>query len=314
MQTAAIDTTVNELNIPTIITQEQTGPDLFEWFSNNKELIEHQILEDGPLLFRGYKINGSKAFEKLIASLGSELLDYNNRSTPRTLVKGQIYTSTEYPPNEHIALHNENSYTNSWARLIAFFCMKAAEEGGETPIADSRRIYQMIPAEIREEFEAKKVMYVRNYGHIDLSWQEVFQTDAPAEVEAYCKTNNIEFSWNGERLKTWQVCQSVAVHPVTGEKTWFNQAHLFHMSNLAPEIRNSLLSSMQESELPRNACYGDGSAIDPSFLEEIRKVYQQEEVVFSWQSGDVLLMDNMLFAHGRKPFKGSRKVFVGMTD
>jgi alpha-ketoglutarate-dependent taurine dioxygenase len=37
-------------------------------------------------------------------------------------------------------------------------------------------------------------------------------------------------------------------------------------------------------------------------------------VLFPWQSGDVILLDNMLMAHGRTPFAGSRKVVAGMAQ
>jgi alpha-ketoglutarate-dependent taurine dioxygenase len=95
---------------------------------------------------------------------------------------------------------------------------------------------------------------------------------------------------------------------------WFNQAHLFHISSLEPDVRESLLLSFREEDLPRNAYYGDGSRIEDDVLDEIRDVYQQEKVVFAWQEGDILMLDNMLMAHGRTPFIGQRKVLVGMAE
>ncbi|MCA1994248.1 MAG: TauD/TfdA family dioxygenase, partial [Coleofasciculus sp. S288] len=94
----------------------------------------------------------------------------------------------------------------------------------------------------------------------------------------------------------------------------FNQAHLFHVSALKLEVRESLLAIFKESDLPRNAFYGDGSTIDTSVLDEIRQIYQQEAVTFPWQEGDILMLDNMLTAHGRLPYSGSRKVVVGMAE
>jgi len=44
------------------------------------------------------------------------------------------------------------------------------------------------------------------------------------------------------------------------------------------------------------------------------KIYQQEAVIFPWQAGDILMLDNMLTSHGRKPFVGARKVLVGMAE
>jgi alpha-ketoglutarate-dependent taurine dioxygenase len=106
---------------------------------------------------------------------------------------------------------------------------------------------------------------------------------------------------------------AVAIHPVTGEKVWFNQAHLFHVSSLRPEVRESLLSVCGEDDLPRNAYYGDGSPLEEDVLQFIREVYESEKFHFEWQKNDLLLVDNMLFTHGRQPFSGDRKVLVGMA-
>ena len=95
---------------------------------------------------------------------------------------------------------------------------------------------------------------------------------------------------------------------------WFNQAHLFHISSLVPEVRESLLSLLREDEFPRNAYYGDGSPIETSVLDEIRGIYNQESIRFMWQEGDILMLDNMLTAHGRMPFSGTRKIVVGMAE
>ncbi|NEQ80728.1 MAG: TauD/TfdA family dioxygenase, partial [Moorea sp. SIO2I5] len=219
-------------------------------------------------------------------------------------------------PNQFIPLHNENAYSLSWPMKIWFFCVEAAEQGGETPIADSKKIFQRIDPKIKEQFLQKKVMYVRNYRPgLDLQWENVFQTNQKSEVETYCRKAGIEFEWkDGNHLRTRQVCQAVAAHPKTGETLWFNQAHLFHVSSLEPEVREFLLSNFEESDLPRNAYYGDGSPIEVSVLEEIREIYQQEAVKFTWQKGDILMLDNMLTAHGRMPFTGSRKVVVGMAE
>ena len=162
----------------------------------------------------------------------------------------------------------------------------------------------------------KQVMYVRNYGGgLDLRWQQVFQTESRAEVEGFCRRAGIAYEWNGRNgLRTRQRCQAVAAHPETGEMVWFNQAHLFHISNLESSIRTSLLEEFREEDLPRNAYHADGSPLDASMLEEIRHAYRQEAISFAWQEGDVLLLDNMLAAHGRAPFAGNRKVLVGMCE
>jgi hypothetical protein len=36
-------------------------------------------------------------------------------------------------------------------------------------------------------------------------------------------------------------------------------------------------------------------------------------VLFSWRRGDLLVLDNLLAAHGRKPFEGDREILVAMA-
>ncbi len=302
-----------DTELPLLLEPGVEGLSLTQWAAGKTDLIAQKLRSNGGILFRGFGVSTVDEFELLLQSMVGDLFHYSYRSTPRTQVSGRIYTSTEYPEHQTILLHNEMSYSRSWPMVIGFFCLEASLEGGETPIADSRNVFKSIDPAVRDRFIEKGVMYVRNYDDsLDLSWQDVFQTADRCEVEAYCRKAGIEFEWKGENeLRTWQVCQAVATHPHTCEKVWFNQAHLFHVSSLAPEIRESLLASTS-GEPPRNAYYGDGSPIEEEALEGIRAAYANEAVIFGWEKGDILVLDNMLTAHGRRPYRGARRIVVGM--
>lgn len=302
--------------LPLLVTPTLPGVSLGAWLEGHRARVEEKLLEHGGILFRGFGINTPEALQELVKICSGSLLEYTYRSTPRSQVKGDIYTSTEYPADEWIPMHNEMSYTRRWPMRLWFCCAKAAERGGETPLADSRRVYQALDPALRERFERQGVMYVRNYGDgLDLSWANVFQTDNKDEVEAFCRANGIRYEWkDGNRLRTVQVCQGTARHPRTGDAVWFNQAHLFHVSSLKPEVQEQLRAMLREDELPRNTYYGDGSAIEPEVLAAIREVFTRESVLFPWQDGDAVLLDNMLAAHGRAPFGGPRKILVGMAE
>ena len=159
-------------------------------------------------------------------------------------------------------------------------------------------------------------MYVRNYGNgLDVRWEQVFNTTERSAVEQYCAAHGISAEWKSDgELRTRQICQAVAQHPKTGARVWFNQAHLFHVSNLQPDVREALLSVVEPEDVPRNVYYGDGAPIEDSVLDEIRGVLATLEVRFAWRSGDVLMLDNMLTAHARAPFQGPRKVVVAMAE
>lgn len=301
-------------SLPLVVKPRLEGLNLVSWIENHQEFVENNLCQYGGILWRNFALQDVGEFEQLIHGIWGDLLDYTYRSTPRSQVSGKIYTSTEYPAHQAIPLHNEMAYSLNWPLKIAFFCRKAALEGGATPIADSRQVFKRLDPKIVGEFEEKKIMYVRNYGDgLDLSWQNVFQTNQKSVVENYCRRQGIDWEWKeGDRLKTRQVCQAIAIHPQTGDKIWFNQAHLFHISSLESKIRDLFLSEYQPEDLPRNAYYGDGTAIDSSIITEIRHCYQQETIIFPWESGDILMLDNMLTCHGRMPYVGQRQVVVGM--
>lgn len=303
-------------SLPLVVEPTLNEMDPMAWVTSNRDFIASHLLKEGGILLRGFRVKTVSEFEQFMEAVSGELLDYSYGSTPRSQVSGRVYTSTEYPSDQDIPLHNEMSYSRNWPMKIFFFCMKSAAQGGETPIADSRRVFNRIDPTIKKEFMNKKVMYVRNYGEgLDLHWRQVFQTTNRTEVEAYCRSNGIEVEWKEkDRLRTRQLCQSVAVHPVTGEMVWFNQAHLFHISSLPNAVRESFLEEFSEEDLPRNAYHADGSPIDVSMLDSIRHAYEEEAVRFAWQEGDILLLDNMMTAHGRAPFAGERKVLVGMSE
>jgi alpha-ketoglutarate-dependent taurine dioxygenase len=298
-----------------LLSLASSGLSALNWAEENQLKIQNLIKTNGAVLIRGLKILGSNQFGKILSTLfASKLLEYTYRSTPRTELRGNVYTATEYPASEVIPQHNENSYSRNWPTRIGFTCVVPPETGGETPIGDSRVVYNMLPKSVRDKFEQKGVMYVRNYSDLDLPWSVVFQTNDKSQVEKYCEENELNYEWGeNDGLRTSQVNPAVVSHPHTGEKLWFNQAHLFHVSSLGKEVSKALIASLGEENVPRNSYYGDGSPIEAETMELIRSAHEQTKIKFAWRKDDLLLLDNMLFTHGREPYTGARKVLVGMA-
>ncbi len=301
-------------DLPALLSPSRRGEALQDAVPRLRSQIDALLATIGGVLLRGFDVPTVEAFRGFAAAFGHPLLSYEFGSTPRSAVGGGVYTSTEYPAHQHIPLHNEQAYTREWPMKIWFHCVTAAPEGGETPIADSRAIHRRMPDHIRRRF-APGVLYVRNYGEFDVPWQQVFNTAERAEVEAYCRRTGIRFEWKPDGgLRTTQLCQATARHPRTGETVWFNQAHLFHASNLPPDVRESLEDLVGAEHMPRTTCFADGSPMPDAMLDDVRAVLAAETVSFRWEAGDVLMLDNMLAAHGRAPFKGPRKVVVAMAE
>jgi alpha-ketoglutarate-dependent taurine dioxygenase len=305
-----------------LLMRPATGEvDLITWATNNRELLEKYLLKHGGILFRDFLLRGTgfstaiEGFKRFITGVSGEPLEYSEPTSPRSQVSGNIYTSTDYPAHQSIFLHNETSYRQNWPLHIFFFCQQPAQQGGETPLADTRKIYERIDPTIRDRFRQKQVLYVRNFGDgMGLPWQTVFQTTEKEVVEQYCRKSGIAWEWkSGNRLRTRTVRPAIVSHPTSGEMLWFNHMTFWHVTTLEPKLRNALLAVYEEADLPNNAYYGDGTPIEHAVLDELRQAYKEETRVFPWQQEDILMLDNMLTAHGRRPFVGPRQVLTGMS-
>ena len=301
--------------LPLLIEPATSDVDLAEWATSNKEALEQYLLKHGAILFRGFGVDSVNEFERTAAAICPDLFgEYGD--LPREDLGGKVYGSTPYPADETILFHNESSHMHQWPMLIWFYCVKAAEQGGESPILDCRRIYQLMDPGLRDRFEQKGLLYVRNFtAGLDVSWQDFFLTNEKSQVEEYCRRAGIDFEWKGDNdLRTSQRCPAVIRHPQSREKVFFNQLQLHHVSCLAPGVKQSLLSMMKEEDLPRNVYYGDGSPIEDSVMQYLNELYRQNAVSFAWRERDVLMLNNMMVAHSRNPFVGERKIVVALGN
>jgi amino acid adenylation domain-containing protein len=303
-------------SLPLVYSPGAGQVDLATWIGGNRAAVTARLHTAGAILFRGFELDSVEAFEAAVKAYSPSLLDYYERSTPRHAVSGKVYTSTEYPPERQIPLHPESAYSHYWPRTLWFCCLTAAQTGGATPIADSRRILAALDPRTRRRFAERGVMYIRNYHDgFDIPWQVAFQTQERAVVEEYCRKAGMEWEWrSGGVLRTRHVLDAVVRHPETAEEVWFNQVHAWHISTLDPDAQRSMLDMFAAEDLPRNVCYGDGEPIDETDIEAVRAAHATAIERFPWQSGDTMLIDNMLVAHGRDPFSGSRRVVVAMSD
>jgi amino acid adenylation domain-containing protein/non-ribosomal peptide synthase protein (TIGR01720 family) len=299
--------------LPLLIRPASSDFDHLDWVAANSRFISESLSRHAGLLFRGFPLSSAADFERFASALCPDLFgEYGD--LPRRHEGGKVYGATPYPPDQPILFHNESSHLGHWPMRIMFYCVRPARRGGATPVADCRRVWQLLDAGVRERLRREGVVYVRNYAPgLDVSWQEFFRTSEREEVERRCAAAGAEWEWlEGEVLRVRQRRQAVALHPETGEEVFFNQVQLHHASSLSAEVRRSLLEVFGEERLPRNVYYGGGEAIPDEVMAEVGRAYEEAAAEFAWEAGDVLLLDNMLAAHARRAYEGEREIVVAM--
>ncbi len=290
--------------------QNNGDNNVLEWATAYKEQLNTLLLKEGAVLLRGFNIGSAEKFNELFSVISGDAMEYKNRTSPRDQVYNNVYTSTSHPKDQTIHMHTENSYANKFNRIIAFYSLVPAVSGGETPIADERKLLQSLKPETVKKFREKGIQYVRNsMPGIGLSWETIYQTNDKREVEQILESFGHEYTWvDNDHLRVKWVLPAFQPHPVTGEEMWFNHMYFGSKSLYNPAV----LAYFDEENLPFVTYFGDGENIDEEIIQEFKTFYKENSIVFKWQKDDFLLLDNMMFSHGRKPFEGNRTTLTAM--
>ncbi len=287
-----------------------------QWLRDNRQNLNDLLKRYGGIVFRGFQVDTVQAFSTFLQTSGQSPISYEERSSRRHSIGANVYTSTDHPADQDIRLHTEHSYAARWPMRIAFACLQPAAHGGATPTADTRRVLAALRDKVVAQFRELGVAYVRNFGSgLGLDWPEAFGTHNTEEVERYCASNDMQCQWlSTKRLRVQWRRPALRRHPETGEWVWFNHAYFFNVLSLDSALRDSLLKYGRADDLPFQTYYGDGSPIEKECVEAIESALQGETHNELWRKGDVLLLDNMLRAHGRTAYSGERLIAVAMSD
>jgi len=308
-------------SLPTLIQLPALAADpqaLSDWIRREASSLDDALAASGAILIRGGSINGVEDFDAICRILTPELLSYVGGGSPRTRLGGKVYTSTEYAPSTHIPLHIEGAYLPQPPLRIWFCCALPPSDRGQTPLGDMRRVRSRLPDNLVERFREKGVLYVTNLHDgrgFGKSWQQTYETEDRAEVDAILAAHDQEYQWmNDGSLRVFARGPTLRPHSRTGEAIWVNQAVNWHPAHLGGETWKRMLKVFGDPEaFPKMAFYGDGTPIDPEDIATIAAALLAEEQVFEWQKGDILLIDNEVIAHGRQPFSGPRSIMVALA-
>jgi amino acid adenylation domain-containing protein/thioester reductase-like protein/non-ribosomal peptide synthase protein (TIGR01720 family) len=300
-----------------VISSEMDLVALRKFLKENRWTIEGLILKHGGVVIKRSPVRTAEQFSKVSKILygGRHMFhSYVDGISPRTvLTVDGVFTSTEYSKSQDILMHNEMSYSHFPPSKIMFFCSTPPGENGETPVASSKLILdEMKVNPLLKKHIHKDVTYVSRLPKSDglgRSWSQAYQTHDERVVEAKLKSLGINYYWGANQVLITERKRSFfATHPIAGHETWFNHIIIYHPSNLPRSLKNQ-----HQDQLPKNCYFGEKETISDDVVVEITEIAKRHEACFTWELGDLLLLDNMLCAHGRKPFSGQREIMVTLS-
>jgi alpha-ketoglutarate-dependent taurine dioxygenase len=301
---------------PYEITAGRSGIDL-QTAMSDRAWRDDLLLRHKAVVFRGFGVPERDLGSTIDLALGRRLA-YLHGNSPRTKVGDNVYTSTEYPPEYTISMHNELSYATRWPARLLFYCRTAPGTGGATPVVDGSRWLTSLPPEVRDSFRERGLRYSQHLHDgqgLGRSWQDTFEATERTEVDAILGDGDCDWEWRADGgLQITRYRPATIRHPVSGIEVWFNQADQWHPSALDPDTAAAMAELFgADDELPQSVSYADGGAIPAGYATEIREAGLREAVDVNWHEGDLLLIDNVAVGHGRRPFTGPRKILVAMS-
>jgi alpha-ketoglutarate-dependent taurine dioxygenase len=314
--------TAGQVWAPTVIRPAEvdvapTGAGLCAHLASLDDLGE-RLVAAKALVWRGFQVAPDE-FDAVIDHLLPERWAYKHGNSPRTKVGDigrNVYTSTEYPPEFTISMHNELSYAHRYPARLLFYCQQAPVTGGATPVVDGTRWLGALDTEVREAYRGG-VRYRQNLhdGHgFGKSWQETFESDNKTDVELFLKETEADWEWRADgSLRIEQSGPSTFLDPRTGLEVWFNQSDQWHPACLGDETAQALAEIMPEEDMPQSVVFADGTPIPAEYVTQVRDRGLEQAVDNDWAAGDLMLIDNVLVGHGRRPFTGPRRVLVAMS-
>jgi alpha-ketoglutarate-dependent taurine dioxygenase len=236
----------------------------------------------GAILLRGFGMDLA-GFRDLTQRLCSGAVF--NESPSREVIDAEQNIQTVNIGVEAFPLHPELS-REPWKPDICFFwCMQPPTRGGETTVCDGVEIVRQLPSSVRDQFAARQLRYR--------------QIATPAECEYWLGSAEPD---DAALANPAPACP-YSFERINGKvlRSFFMPA--FHKPMFTDELAfgNFLLFGRYLNGIRVFPTFENGELVSDQLLGQVREVTDRLETPVAWREGDVLILDNTRFMHGRRP-------------
>lgn len=249
--------------------------------------ILEKIRSNGALLLRGFTgdLLRFEAFTQTVA-----LRFIHNGNDDREALGDEGRTRSVTPGQAFVGPHSEFSYTPFRPDLLFFYCLRPASSGGASLLWDGRKIWQDMPASIKETFLNKQIVFKYSRVNVGFFGQFVNQASAEEVCRLLDAVPNLQYTLNGDAL----------------DIDYASRAFVDEGAGSPLSFSNSV------AVLPETV-FHDGSKLDPIAKGELLALALKNTVRIDTLPGDVIVIDNWRTMHGREAFEDSeRKICIRM--
>jgi alpha-ketoglutarate-dependent taurine dioxygenase len=182
-------------------------------------------------------------------------------------------------------------------KITWFLCERPADEAGETTFHDGIVVWERLQPATRELFAAKKVSFLSQVA--EQAWRQLGCTSPEQFGQFVGKIGGRVARVHPNHTVDVEVLSSAVHTPAWSQRDAF--------------VSSLLVAGSVGFEGMRVSLEG-GQAVPPEALADLRAALASCLEVVSWQAGDIGMLDNSRFLHGRRGFTDTkRRVYLIQT-
>jgi hypothetical protein len=252
---------------------------------------------------------------------------YDGGLSPRDELEDGVLTVNLEPPELPVYQHNEMAYSDFIPEIIAFYAKEAAPIGGRTLISDNKMVTNLISSKMEKMFEYG-TQYIRNMNDASsdgaeyTNWQNIFFTSDREEATILAKK---KFGGDGLCDVNWlkdgsmqciTTLPSFAIHPRNKNrlKVFMSQLYTQHASLYEDSKMYAPWQHLPCEYRPFHTRWGNGEEVSGIELNELGQIYKKAMKTIELETGDLIILDNYLWSHGREAYEGNREVVVCISE
>ncbi len=320
---------------------------LQKWVKENYDILRKEMSIIGGLLFKGFDIKTPEDFDLIARTIEPKLCtahDFDDGT--RLWYTDHIYeASLGSIAKEQIPLsfHNEDAFVPYVPSTIMLCSLQASKYGGETIMADCRKVFASFPQELQQKFLDKDIK--NSFTMHDSTF--LVNTRLPKNEKAIIKLATKYGATKTYRIGDFSTrftfeIPTVIKHESSDKPIWFSRAHqttslsriidIWHSYKYKKNIFSTfegfyvmiktILShywfQIRMAKIPDEQkniyTLKNGEPISVGDQFKICSAYWKNAVIEPLNAGDFIILDNRLVTHGRLPYKGHRRLLSCIGD
>ncbi|GAB2222277.1 hypothetical protein Droror1_Dr00013485 [Drosera rotundifolia] len=305
----------NGTRFPLILTPTPNSKTLTSFLSSiqsQKPHLQSLLNQAGAVLFRGFDVESASDFDRVVEAFGYGEFPYVGGVGLRSVVEGRVVTASDAPGNVEIAFHHEMAHALEFPSKLFFFCEVEPASGGETPIALSNVVYQIMKErhpEFVKELAEHGLIYSRVLAEDDdassafgRGWKSMLGTDDKRVAEERAAKKGMKLEWLEDGVRTSMgPLPGIRLDEIRQREVWFNSIVISYTGPV--DLRN---------DPTKATTLGNGRPLLADVVYDCVKILEEESVAIPWRKGDILLVDNWAVLHARRSFLPPRRILASL--